>query len=408
MKKTMILFLTMLVSMGIAQADEITVGNVTIPQGGTAVVNISLNNPDHQYTAGQMALSLPEGVIAVLKGNGDLTVEKGERFSSTNHSIGASHKSDGTEQFTIFSINSEAIAGTSGFLLVVTIMADESLAVGTVLEGKLLNIEMTTTDAVPTPFNNQTFTITITEPVGPILLDEASTRIPEATDEAVELTVKRTLKAGVWNTLCLPFDMTEAQLKAAFGDDVQLAEFTDYDPEYDDADNVTAITVNFTDTDLSEGLYGNWPYLIKVSASVTAFTLTAEIAPDEESAVAEYDNGKKGKQRVVYGRFIGTLHAGETVPENDLFISDDKFYYSTGISTIQAFRAYLWLDDKLTAGGAASVGVRIGGRTTFVDELAAPTGDSIFVYDLIGRKLQNADAITKGIYIKGNRKMLVK
>lgn len=164
MKKTMTFLAALLMSTGSIMADEVSIGNVTIPQGGQATVSISLNNPDKEYTAGQMLLALPEGVTAVLKENGEPTTTKGERLQGTSHTIGASHLEDGTDQFTIFSISSEAISGTDGTLFTVLVTADAELAVDSTLEGRLTDIEMTTTDATPTSFNVQTFTITIGAP----------------------------------------------------------------------------------------------------------------------------------------------------------------------------------------------------------------------------------------------------
>jgi len=239
-----------------------------------------------------------------------------------------------------------------------------------------------------------------------IVLDEASTIVPAATAGAEDLLVKRTLKANTWSTICLPFSMTDAQVKAAFGDDVQLAEFVDYEVNYDGDDNVTAITVNFDDVNLGEGFYANYPYLIKVTAPMTEFSVTAKVDPDEENAYAEYDNGRTGNNRKVYGTFKGVLHSGGYVPANDLFLSDNKFYYSTGISTIKAFRAYLNLVDVMPS-SSASVAIRINEGTTRVEGLSTPaqTGNA---YDLSGRKMLSDKNLEKGVYVIDGQKVVVK
>ena len=96
---------------------------------------------------------------------------------------------------------------------------------------------------------------------GDMILDENSTVAPTA-QTSVNVKVKRTIKANEWSTLCLPFDMTEAQVKTVFGNDVQLKEFISYDVTKE-GNNVTGITINFEDADLSDGFYGNYPYIIK-------------------------------------------------------------------------------------------------------------------------------------------------
>ena len=80
----------------------------------------------------------------------------------------------------------------------------------------------------------------------------------DATD--VNVTVKRTIKAGIWSTIVLPFDMTTQQLTSAFGDDVELANFTTWETtDYDDNDNPKAITVFFKE---ANEIKANTPYII--------------------------------------------------------------------------------------------------------------------------------------------------
>lgn len=323
-----------------AKADEVTVDNVTVPQGGQSTVNIILSNPDKTYTAGQMLLTLPEGVSAVLNTKGDPITAKGERLASTDHLIGASHLNDGTDQFTVFSISSEAIPGTEGALFSVTVTADASLDVGTELEGTLSNIEMTTTDAVPTLMNTKTFSIIIGEQADMrTVLDENSTEMPVMASN-VDVRVKRTIKANEWSTICLPFAMTEAQVKEAFGDDVELADFTSWSSEEDNDGNIVSITVGFTDVTEIEA---NHPYIIKVSADINEFVVDGvDIEPEEDPTV------QVGKKKAERGYFIGTFVAEAEIPENDLFLSGNKFWYSAGLTKSKAFRAYFEFADVLT------------------------------------------------------------
>ena len=60
----------------------------------------------------------------------------------------------------------------------------------------------------------------------PVSIDE---NVDYAATEAtsVDVTLTRTIKAAVWNTFVVPFDITNAELKTAFGDDVEVAEFSE-------------------------------------------------------------------------------------------------------------------------------------------------------------------------------------
>ena len=95
------------------------------------------------------------------------------------------------------------------------------------LTGELVNMEIT--DNTTTKFNptNKTFNITIGAPLDQVTLDENSEDAPGARSN-VDVLVYRTIKANEWGTICLPFGMSAAQVKEAFGDDVKLADLADW------------------------------------------------------------------------------------------------------------------------------------------------------------------------------------
>ena len=284
MKKKILMLLTVLAGFVSAYADNgISVSAVSIPQGGSGTINIELNNDDYEFTAFTFQLTLPEGLSFVLSDAGKPTFEKSDRFADS-HNVWSS-VSGQVGSFGCLSGNKDAITGTSGVLLKVPVKADAALTIGTPLEATLSELTFTTTGVVEVPFDDVTFNITIKAKEYTIL-DETSTTAPAASKGEVDVKVKRTIKANEWSTFVLPFDMTEEQVKEGLGEDVQLAEFTDYEAEYD-GDDVTSLTVNFEATDLTEGFYGNYPYLVKISKDITEFIVTATVDPDEEEAVAE-------------------------------------------------------------------------------------------------------------------------
>lgn len=296
--------------------------------------------------------------------------------------------------------------GTDGEVARITVNIPAGFAEG-VYDVDIVGGMFADPDAVKTTLE-PVITSELTISDGSVVLDENSETIPASTASDVNIKVKRTIKAEMWSTICLPFDMTQNQLYDAFGTDVKLAEFDSYDAEYDADDNVTSITINFSDADLTEGLYANYPYMIKTSADISEFSATATITPDEENAVAEYDNGKTGKRREVYGTFYGTYRANTYVPEGCLFVgSGNSFWYSTGSTKMKAFRAYFDLTDVLQAyydGSEANVRMLINSETTGIQnltqgEVTTPT------YDLQGRRILRP---TKGIYITNSKKIFIK
>lgn len=233
-----------------------------------------------------------------------------------------------------------------------------------------------------------------------VVLDENSTVAPtEAT--GVNVRVVRTINANTWSTICLPFNMSEEQVKAAFGDDVELADFTEWSSEEDDEGNIVGIEIGFAE--IAE-IEANHPCLIKVSSPIEEFTLDGiDIVVDEEPIV------QVGKKKAERGYLMGTYVANTTVPEYNLFLNNNLFWYSTGLTTMKAFRAYFELADVLTEVEEASAKVRL---VVGDDEASAiniiPVGnaeaDGVW-YTLDGRKLSGKPT-EKGIYIVNGKKVM--
>lgn len=396
--KKILLILAVFFGIGQAYAEnKLVVGETTIPKGLTGTIDIELQN-DVEFTAFTLKLTLPEGLSFVEK-SGKATFEKSGRFDNS-HSLSASAVTNNSAIFACLSGSNTVIKGTSGTLISVYVQSDASLEIGTKLTATLTEPTFTTPGEVEYNLSAVNIPVTIGEPR--TLLDENSTTIPEASSGAVDVRVKRTINANSWSTICLPFAMDEAQVKAAFGDDVLLGDFQDYDTT-EDGDNIIGITVNFTSATTIEA---NHPYIIKVRNAITEFTVDdVDINADEEDAYVEYNNGQTGKKKVVYGTFEGTLHAGKTLTENQLFLNSNKFWYSKGSTTINAFRAYFDLTDVLTSVENASVrmSVDIDGEETSVEGISASVPEGA-IYDLSGRKLNNVPQ--KGIYIVNGKKVM--
>ena len=397
MKKYLLTLLSFFTIQTIVLAtNTVEVKPLSISKGGTAKLEIQLENSD-EIKAFQFNLVLPDG-ITVTK------VEKSERLPDGIILDYNALSTANTYRIIGYQIGNTPFSGTSGCFVYVTLSASDELTVGSNLTGNISEISLTVIPTAEYEAEGSSFEITIVEPADPwVTLDENSTTLPEASDGETEIKVKRTIKANQWNTICFPFAMTEAQVYEAFGEDVQVAEFI----EYESTDDLTSINVIFDEARLAEdGFMANYPYIIKTSKNITEFMVTSVIEPNEENAVAEFTNGKNGSRKEVYGTFYGTLKAGGKVPANCLFLNGGDFWYSTGKSNIKAFRGYFAFVDVLASLETAASKVKMVFRdeTTGIKNVIVETANDD-MYDLQGRRIVNPD---KGVYIKNGKKVVVK
>lgn len=386
--------LLMLLGLSATAQEQITVDELEIVPGHEAYMAVRFQfNEDHEYVSYQFTVDLPEGIslIADAYGKADLILADNQPealfsvdFLATNGIV------------KVWSSPSTRIAGSSGLLVLIPVIADEDLDEGKTLTGQLKDMEFTkNTGAVRTPFAAAPISIKVTDK---IILDENSVGEPFATDDDVDFLVKRTVKAGEWSTICLPFDMDEDQVKSVFGDDVELAKFKKYVAQKENK-QVVGISVNFEEVYVEDGIEANTPYVIKPSKAndITEFEMTATIDPD---AVKEGSSSR--------GFFIGTYKANTVVPENSLFLSGNKFYYSAGKTKMKAFRAYFTFKDVLAdvTNASARITMSFDDETNGISE-ATRLSDNGAYYNLDGRKLDKRP-VRKGVYIRNGKKNVIK
>ncbi|MBQ7420765.1 MAG: tyrosine-protein phosphatase, partial [Prevotella sp.] len=179
----------------------------------------------------------------------------------------------------------------------------------------------------------------MTEDTEYVVLDETATKAPEAISYSVNAELKRSISSGKWNTIVLPFDLTGSQLKNAFGTDVKVAEFTSWSTT--SANSPKNIIVKFTSIDTSKGIKANHPYIIKVTKKVTDVPFKG-VYVIPTGALAELQVSGKVGNTTESALFIGT-YKKVLLPAKSLFISDNKFWYSTGKTMMKGYRAYLSL-----------------------------------------------------------------
>lgn len=258
--------------------------------------------------------------------------------------------------------------------------------------------------------DNATFTIHVTDV---LTLDENSQVAPTELTTPSAIKVMRTIKANEWSTIVLPFDLTEEQVTEIFGEGTQLASFYDYSKTTDAETGDLTIDVEFVDAEPDEDgflFYAGTPYIIKVTKDITELNLSDMVI--EYLEIDDVDSKTttgSGSRKKPIGKFIGTYVAKTVVPEKSLFLSNNKFNYSTGKTKMKAFRAYFTFNDIASVYDDAAAGARVNffvknGNGTTQIQIPELLNDGEY-YDLNGLRV---DTPSKGIYIKDGKKVVVK
>ncbi len=390
-KKTIITFLALFACiLGISAENSVVVNDALVTKGKTSSFNIELINPDDAFCAFQMDVVLPDGLTFV-------SASKGGRMTSA-HSLGSSNMGENVIRFS--SIDTEQnrnYLGESGTLFTITVSVSDGVTVGDNLAAQLQNVEFARKNESMFKIAQQDFSIEVTDRV---VIDENSAALPIA-QNGVNVLVKRSIKKDVWNTIYLPFRMTQAQAKSVFGDDVVIAIFASID-----SNEEGQITLNFTQRTATNAIITTQPLLIKVTKDISEFTVdNVDIElnnPKKDISVHDEDEDDD----IIVGTFYGTTSAGTVLNKDLVFLNSNKFYYSTGSTIIKGLRGYFWLEDFDSSAGAPSLIMAFDGTTTNVNQVKVVVNEDNVCYNLKGQRIENPTG--KGIYIKNGKKVVIK
>ena len=161
-----------------------------------------------------------------------------------------------------------------------------------------------------------------------LILDEAAETNTVIVDNyrngTHDIQIIRTIVADMYNTICLPFDVNEAQLKAIFGSDVKLKQLSSAELNGEELDLIF--------DDVTSGIYRGTPYLIKTSSNIVNPTFVDVEIKEKTGQATSCTNAD----------FIGSFIKGE-VPagENNLFLGpNDLLYFSQDPTPIKGMRAW--------------------------------------------------------------------
>ena len=207
--------------------------------------------------------------------------------------------------------------------------------------------------------------------------------------EISDITLNRTLVADKWNTLCVPFAISEEEIKANFGEGTLVEKF----------DAVNGNTVNFANaTSIEAGV----PYLIKPTVAGTTYTFYGkEVSADAPKAEGNADVTFQGIYSPTDITNNGTVKAaGVTEGGKVLFVNAG--------SQTKAFRCFFTISDNASI-TPAMLKISIKGVETAINSIVMDNSNATdnAVYNLQGQRV-NGNSLTKGIYIKNGKKFAVK
>lgn len=220
------------------------------------------------------------------------------------------------------------------------------------------------------------------------------------------VTLTKPLKANVWNAICLPFSMTEQQVRNAFGEDARIAEFKKVDESGKKA--VASFGMHYYQL-----ITAGKPCLIKPSQVSDTYTISG-VTIDAEKALTIVDSNKKFD-------FVGT-YATTSMPVNSHFLgsNDGKLYYITANKEISGLKAFLKPAEnnsgaKLSIAFDCTVNDQDNNTTgieaikDYTEQDAANSSANKGIYNINGQFMGTNPAILpQGIYVKNGKKFIVK
>ncbi len=226
--------------------------------------------------------------------------------------------------------------------------------------------------------------------VKPVTLDESQDNaetISGNADKTVNVNLTRTLKADVWNTFCVPFDVTVAGSPLEGATIKQIASVTEKDD---------GAVINFENAPAT--LEAGKAYLVRTATAIVNPTFNGvtvkNVDPTNCSGNEKYQligiYSPLNIDASLYGKVFGINN-------------QDKLAKVKENTSIKGMRAYF-----LLANSATAAKLNFGGELTGID--AVDNGEAVMtgkVYNLNGQYVGNSlEGLKKGVYVVNGKKVL--
>lgn len=240
-----------------------------------------------------------------------------------------------------------------------------------------------------------------------LLLDEESTDVVSMLDtyngKTTGVMLKRSMKKDIWNTVCLPFDLTASEIATTFGEGTKVEELARVENNTSDG----ATIVFATATDMKAGK----TYLVKPSKSGSLYSfsdklITNQLASEPEDAT--YNTYFKG----TYAPMLLEGTPAQTIDgySYNYFIQSNKIYYlpEGQAVALKGFRGWILIASNSLFGSDSDASMarlkHADGSITYVRAMEyGKTVNDSRINDLQGIE---HSAMQKGVNIVGGKKII--
>ncbi len=253
-----------------------------------------------------------------------------------------------------------------------------------------------------------------------LVLDEDNTLAVTKSYTGAKMLLHRTFTKSAdndkkgWNSIILPVDMTAAQVKEAFGEGVQMAEF----------DRLENNWIKFSTVDVAADgvvLHKNTPYIIyptKEPLGNYSYTIDGVTKIlDGHVYVANginYDDQTSNLTHTVNGggmTYTGSYSNPTTVTADSYMFSKGDLVHTNKVHNVKAYRC--WLKDDMHTGRMLMFSINgngIDGTTGIrvIEENKQNTNTGIYNLGGVRMNTNNVDKLPKGVYVVNNKVVVKK
>lgn len=245
--------------------------------------------------------------------------------------------------------------------------------------------------------HTQVSSITVYVSLPTISLSESEENKIE-TKSDISISLNRKLVKGVWNTICLPFDVSEAQAKSAFGADVRIAALN--------AES-KGNTLMF-DNKTAEGIKAAVPYLImpsEVKADNQYEFYNVSIKPENVTPAAAVSTSDGFVFKGIYNKVDITQDINNPKSYAAFLGANNTLFKAKANSITKGFRAYFAIPNSTAT---SALRVVVDGNATSIKNINCGVVESDdAVYNLQGQRV-DARSLMPGLYIKAGKKFVVR